>query len=240
MDQALQTLLAQGREAYQAGELDRAEPLLREASGKGAFADVQNMLGVIYHRRGRYEAAQGCFEEALRMNAAYTDAALNLAVTYNELGKYDEAKRVYEQALGRAKDSPHHLDSFARGKIANLHAAVGDAYLSVSMLEEASREYRLALDLSPSFADLRTRLASTYRDMGRLEDAVVEFDRVRKQNPNYVPARLHLGLTLYALDKKDEAAREWQEVLKIDPENRSARTYLHMVRAATPPPMPRR
>lgn len=229
MEDTLRTLLYQAREAYNSGDYDVAEPLLRQAAGAGAFADVQNMLGVIYHRRTRYETARGCFEEALRVNPAYTDAALNLAVTYNEMGMYDEARRVYDGALARTRSSPGHLDQFARGKIANLHAAVGDAYASIGLLEHAAREYRAALDLAPHFADIRTRLGSSYRDMGRLEDAVIEFGRVRQQNPSFAPARLHLGLTLCALGRNDDAAREWLEVLKMDPDNRSAKTYLHMI-----------
>ncbi len=32
------------------------------------FADVQNMLGVIYHERGQFARAQRCFEQALQLN----------------------------------------------------------------------------------------------------------------------------------------------------------------------------
>ncbi|MCK5796617.1 MAG: tetratricopeptide repeat protein, partial [Deltaproteobacteria bacterium] len=78
--------LIKGREHYENHEFLQAEALLTQVvQDDNDFADVYNMLGVIYHDQGRFRQAQTSFERALEINPAYTEAALNLAVTYNEL-----------------------------------------------------------------------------------------------------------------------------------------------------------
>ncbi|HEY7956347.1 MAG TPA: tetratricopeptide repeat protein, partial [Polyangia bacterium] len=191
MDDRLRQLMHLAREHYESHEYDKAEPLLlqivREHRG---FADMFNMLGVIHHGQGRFTQAQEMFEDALKINPGYTEAALNLAVTYNDLGKYKEAREVYAQAIATTCAQPSKLDPFARGKIANMHARTADAYTGVGMFEEAAREYRKALDLCPTFIDIRTKLASTLRDMGDKEAAVQEYLQVKQQSPQYLPARV--------------------------------------------------
>jgi tetratricopeptide (TPR) repeat protein len=187
------------------------------------------MLGVIYHQEGRLSEAEAMFQEALRINPAYTEAALNLAVTCNDLGKYREAKEVYQRAMARSRNAPRHLDPFAKGKIANMHAEVGAAYHAVGLYEDAVGEYQRALALCPGFVDIRTRLGSTLREMGKVDEAIREFEQVRGENPRFVTARLNLGLAYYAAGRRPEAAAEWREVLTLAPGHKSAEMYLTMV-----------
>ena len=231
MDDRLRELLNRGREHYLAREYDRAERCLSElAREQLAYADVYDMLGVIYHQQGRLIDAETVFKEALRINPAYTEAALNLAVTLNDLGKYREAKEIYEGAMAASKNSPRHLDPFAKGKIANMHADIGAAYHAVGLFEDAVREYERALALCPKFVDIRTKLGATFREMGNIVAAVREFERVKAENPKFAGGRLHLGLSYYAQGRRDEAAQEWQQVLAMAPDNKSAQMYLAMVR----------
>ncbi|HEX3694587.1 MAG TPA: tetratricopeptide repeat protein [Polyangia bacterium] len=231
MDDSTRELLTRGREHYTAREYDKAEALLsRLARERLAYADVYQMLGVIYHQQGRLSDAESMFQEALRINPGYTEAALNLAVTYNDLGKYREAKDIYQSAMAASRNAPRSLDPFAKGKIANMHADVGSAYHGVGLFADAVREYERALTLCPGFVDIRTRLGATYREMGDLEAAVREFERVRAENPNFANGRLHLGLSYYAQGRLPEAAREWEQVLVLAPHNRSAAMYLAMIR----------
>jgi tetratricopeptide (TPR) repeat protein len=240
MDERTRDLLTRGRDHYTAREYDKAERYLSQlAQEQLAYADVYDMLGVIYHQQGRLSDAEAMFQEALRINPAYTEAALNLAVTFNDLGKYREAKDIYQQAMTASRNSPRQLDPFAKGKIANMHAEVGAAYHGVGLYEDAAREYERALALCPTFVDIRTKLGTTLREMGNIQSAIAEFERVRAENPRFTTARLHLGLSYYAMGRNAEAAVEWEQVLALAPDNRSAHMYLAMINQPETAPVAR-
>jgi tetratricopeptide (TPR) repeat protein len=229
MDKETLMRLERGREYYANREYEKAEPyLLKVAETETGFADVMNMLGVIYHDRGQVSAARDYFEKAIALNPRYTEAALNLAVTYNEQGLYDEARRVHERATAQTAEGKQ-IEPFARGKLSNMHADLGQAYAELNMYDKAISEYREALDLSPGFADVRTRLGQLLKDCGRLDDAQTQFERVKRDRSGYVPARISLGATHFAKNDKLAARKEWAEVIALDPENRTARMYLRMV-----------
>jgi tetratricopeptide (TPR) repeat protein len=231
MDEALRRRITLGREHYRARDYDAAEKILVEvlASHTG-FADIYNMLGVIWHDRGKLAEAKEAFEQALRLNPAYTEAALNLSVTYNDLGLYPQAREVYTKVIQRARSAPRSLDPFVKGKLANMHADLGAAYAESGLYPEAVREYGKALELCPAFVDLRTRLAAVYRDMGDAAAAVRELDIVKTMQPRYVPARLALGTALFTLGRRDDAIREWEAARELEPDNKPARLYLGMAR----------
>jgi tetratricopeptide (TPR) repeat protein len=232
MDDTLKQALALGRGYYLKKEYALAEQYLTEVVEQNqSFADVYNMLGVIYHDQGQYQKAQRAFEAALRINPGYTDAALNLAVTYNDTGRYKDAQDTYRHALSRSGASQGKLDRFVAGKLANMYADIGDVFLSAGMFLEAVTEFRRALVLGPGFVDIRVRLAVALRDSGERDAAIAEFEQVVRQNPNYVPARLNLGLSLLAAGRKEEAAKHWEAVLAISPGNRNAEMYLQLAEA---------
>jgi tetratricopeptide (TPR) repeat protein len=229
MDDVLKELLTLGRSYYQRKEYARAEQYLTQVVEQNqSFADVYNMLGVIYHDQGQYQKAQRAFEAALRINPGYTDAALNLAITYNDTGKYKEAQEAYQQALHHSGAASGKLDSFVQGKLANMHAEIGDVYASAGMHAEAVTEYQRALALRPGFVDIRAQLAAAFRDAGNREQAIAEYEEIVRQNPSYIPARLNLGLSLYAAGRKEEAAEQWRAVLELSPGNRNADTYMKL------------
>jgi len=231
MDEALSQLLTLGRGCFQQKQYAEAEKYLAQFVEKNqGFADVYNMLGLIYHEQGQFARAQRSFEAALRLNPGYTEAALNLAVIYNDLGKYKEAKDVYQDALQRQREAPGQIDPFVRGKIANMYAEIGDAYASAGLQREAVGEYRRALDLGPQFVDVRLKLGNALRDLGDLEGALAQFEEMVRINPNFLPGQVAYGIALLSAGKRAEAIKIWEAVLAKDPQNRSAAMYLNLVR----------
>lgn len=241
VDDKLKQAIALGREHYDKREYDKAEHYLLKviAQGGNRFADVHNMMGVIHHDKGRLEEAREEFKRALDKNPSYTEAALNLAVTYNDLGEYDKAHAVYRNALVRDARGPNEVDGFAKGKIANLHAELAQAYLDIGMPNEAVQEYRDAIRLCPQFADLRVKLANVYRQMNDLPASRYELEEALRVKPQFNPARVAMGVLLLVSGQRQRALEQWEEVLKLEPENKTALMYLRMAKhpsAATDPP----
>lgn len=246
MDEKLKQAIALGREHYAKREYDKAERHLKRVveSGEYTFPDVLNMLGVIQHDRGCLEEARDAFRRALEVNPHYTEAALNLAVTCNDLGDYDQAQNVYHNALHRSSQGPGPGDNFARGKIANLHAEVAQAYLDIGMPYEAIEQYRNAIRLCPRFADLRVKLAEIYQQQGDFVAAKYELMEATHSRPEYTRARIALGVVLLVTGQREQAMREWEKALEQDPQARAAEMYLRMAqdaanfRPSAPPPEP--
>jgi tetratricopeptide (TPR) repeat protein len=232
MEPEIRVHLNAGREHYLASEYAHAiEHLSKVLEQHDGFADVHNMLGVSQQQLGQLDDAVGNFERAVELNPAYTEAALNLAVCYNELGRYDEAKRIYERAAASRESragAVENLDGFVRGKLANLHRDLGLAYEAAGMLDHAIEQLRQALELCPTFVDIRTKLATTLRDAGHIDEAIDELIAVRDAKPEFVTGRIHLGVTLWTAGRKREAKAEWEAALEHDPQNTRVPMYLRM------------
>ena len=234
MNERVKQLLVLGREHYEKREFEKAEQMLRMVlEEEDRYADVHDMLGVIAHSRGNFLVAERHFERALELNPAYTEAALNLAVTYNDRGKYEKAREVYS----RIKVGPHGtsqgLDPFARGKIANMHAEVGQAYHDAGLVREAITEYEKATVLCPHFADLQTKLGTLLRELGDFAGARTRYEAALQSKPTYVPARLQLGVILLSLGDTSGAEEQWRHVVTLEPESSQAKMYLRMLERRT-------
>lgn len=229
MDKVTASLLKKGRHHYASRDFDKAEAYLSKVAEAGVqYADVFNMLGVIYHGRGQMALAQDWFEKALAINPSYIEAALNLAVTYNDVGQYEKAKILYTQITRFRKETGLQIEPVARGKLANMHANLGRAYTEVGDMVSAVAQFRQALALCPTYVDIRTMLGQALRDAGDLEAACEEFERAKVQKPGFLPARISLGMTYLALGDRELARRELKAVLELDSENVNANMYLQI------------
>lgn len=241
MNERVKQLLVLGREHYAKREFEKAEQMLRMVlEEEDRYADVHDMLGVIAHSRGNFLVAERHFERALELNPAYTEAALNLAVTYNDRGKYEKAREVYSRIKVGPAGTAQGLDPFARGKIANMHADLAQAYADAGLPREAIREYERAVSLCPHFADLQVKLGTLFREVNDLPAARLHYEAALQAKPGYVPARLQLGVTLLSLGDPAAAEAHWREVIAAEPENSQAKMYLRMLERTktSQPPQP--
>ncbi len=219
-------LYQEGKRHFDSKHYVRAEQCFLKLVRMGShYADVLNMLGIIYHMEEKFNNAIECFQEALKINPRYTEAVLNLAVLYNDLGKYPQAKALYE-GLQQNKKVKNEIDPILKGKIANRHAELGDTYRGVGQYGSAIEEYKKALQLCPNFVDIHTKLGIAYRENNQKELSVKELSQTVKSAPEYLPARIQLGLSYYTQKAVPKALKEWDEVLKRDPKNSAAQMYL--------------
>jgi len=230
MDKGWQHNYDLGKKAFEERHFDKAlQYLERVASEKTNFADVFNMLGLIYYGQSRFEDAIRSFQNALKINPSYTEVSLNLSVVYNELGQFEKSSEVYAGAKEARKETESYLDPFVKGKLSNMHASIASVYKELGLYSEAAGEYKKALSLSPDFVDIRTSLGVVYRDMADFASAIKELEAALKTSPEYPAARIQLGLTYYAMGQHEKAKTEWLKVLRANPEDRLAQMYMNLL-----------
>jgi tetratricopeptide (TPR) repeat protein len=224
-----------GRQRWERGDREGAlRALERFLETRRDFADVHYMVGTLHEQADDLAAAAESLREALRQNPGYAEAMVALASIYERLGEFSRARALAERVAQLALPSAGALDATTRGKLANLEAALADAYRDAGALSDAVEAYRKALDRCPTFHDIRYRLGIALREAGFPDRALAEFARVRRANPDLLDAAVQTGLTLYTLGRSEEAIAEWRGVLEHDRTREDARMYLRMVARAQP------
>ena len=193
------------------------------------FADVHYMVGLVHERRGDLEAASTSLERAVEINPSYAEAVVALASVYEQRGLFERSREIAEELSPLVGPTAGKLDATTRGKLANLHAGLGDAYREVGDRREAIEAYRKALDRCPGFHDIRHKLGIALREAGLPSQAIGEFRRILRANSGYLESAVQLGLTYYTLGRIRQAVAEWESVLERDPSRDDAQMYIRMV-----------
>lgn len=90
---------------------------------------------------------------------------------------------------------------------------LGQIFESIDRLEEAERQYRLALELDPLVPKAHNNLGVVLMALGRRADAVVMFERERALHPGNPDAHYNLGLVRRAEGRLDEAIALWERAI---------------------------
>lgn len=229
MEPDIRYLIDQGKQFFKNQAYRKAETIfLKLIGGQHEFADVCNMLGVIYHQTGQFSKAISFFQRALKINPNYTEALLNLSVLHNDLGEYKAARQLLAKSKKNLERSGDKIDPFVKGKLANKHAEMGDLYRGVGLYERAVREFNTALGLAPHYCDIRYRMAVCLREEGKKQEALKEFQKIIREKPAYIDAQIQIGITLFSQGKKKEARQIWTKLAKINPKHQLVRLYLRL------------
>src|SRR5712664_606427 len=172
MDVSPERLVEQANERFQLQDYYGAIHLLEEVIASGrAFADAHHLLGLSYSLAGQPDKALSQFDRALGLNPNYVEALIHRALVLNELGREDEAIACLTRAGSVGGEARQGFPAHVAAKLANQHAALGDAYYEAGGMVEAIEEYQAALSLGPAFHDLRYKLGRLLLEAGRVLDA---------------------------------------------------------------------
>src|SRR5215203_1367987 len=114
------------------------------------------------------------------------------------------------------------------------HLANGEAYLKDSKFQEASLEFRNALQIDEKLAAAHWGLARAFEGLERALEAVTELERTVSLDPNNLEARIKLG-NLYIIGGRGRpeaisaAERLAKEILAKDPNNIEGRILMGTV-----------
>jgi hypothetical protein len=130
------------------------------------------------------------------------------AVTWTYAGVYRDRDSLSEAAVSSSPGLA----------LAHLHR--GDFYYQTKHdVEDAEREYRLAIDLDAHELVVHNNLGVLLMEQKQFSEAEALFRQELALNPYYAPAHYNLGIALRNMRRVDEAAKEWERALDNDPDH---------------------
>jgi tetratricopeptide (TPR) repeat protein len=218
------------RERFAARDYPGAALLVASAirSGQG-YADAHHLLGLCYALMEKGEDALRAFDAALGLNPRYVEAHLNRAIVLGDLGRATEARTAIERAHDFGGPDATGFPTMVADRLANMHADLGRAYREAADLGSAANQFEAALQLRPSFLDLRIELARTRIDLGEPEVAARDLDQVLVENPVSLDAMLLRGLAAYLAGDLEQAKSVWERAAESHPDEPRLETYRSML-----------
>ncbi|MBM4186458.1 MAG: tetratricopeptide repeat protein [Gemmatimonadetes bacterium] len=229
MNVSTEHLLQQAHERFAVQDYYGTIHLVDEIIESGRrFADVYHLRGLALSLLGQPDRALEDFDRALGVNSRYIDALVHRGVILVELGRTAEADASFQRAAALGQVGANGFSRPVSGRLANLHATLGDAYAEVGAADDAIREYQRAVHLGPDFHDLRYRLARLLIESGRPLETREELERIVAVQPAFLDAQAALGLAHYLSGDATGAQEIWSRCLKQRPGHARVGAYLAM------------
>jgi len=205
--QRVAELNAEARAAREAGDLDKAMQLFRQALELDqANADAALGVGDIHETTGDYEQAAQAYETARDADPTNYTANYKLGLMYHLLNRLREAVRTYLAAL---TINPSSIE-------ANLNLAT--AYLQLNQPQLALPYARHAVELDPDNQSARVNLGAIYAALGRHENALQQYRAASEISDEFSS---HIALNLAGAELKvgspAKAARLLNTLAEQDP-----------------------
>ncbi len=195
-----------GVAAYQTGNLEESERILRRAAeAHPKEARIANTLGVVVAKQGRPSDALECYRQAAAADPHYPQPQINIGNLLCRMGRVDEGLAAYQGALA--------LDSNS----AEIHFNIGNALRALSRPDEAMESFRRAQALAPTLAAAKINLGILLTQENRLEEALEVLAAAAAQAPDLAEAQLALGDVLKRQRRWQESGAAYLRALEIDP-----------------------
>lgn len=109
------------------------------------------------------------------------------------------------------------------------HNDLGESYLKLMKLDEAEKEFKIALETDRVYSMGPVLFGDVYTDAERYKNKIADFNKVIEQNNEFARSHNNLGAVWLSEKKYELARKEYQEALKINPKYAQAHNGLGML-----------
>ena len=207
MNPQLQLMLQQAIQAFQSGNFDGADLIL-----KGLLQNDINSANTIfeiainYAENGRVKDALEIFE-CLKISVKNeVQIPYNLGCLYITQGNYQSAYKNFYEALAI---SPNDIAA-----LVNCASALHE----INRFEEAISYFDIALSLESTYAQAWCNKGNTLRALKRFDDAIAHYDKALSLKPDDHDAWSNKGNAMHELKRYYEAIAHYDKALTLKPD----------------------
>jgi len=199
-------------------KLTQPEKVRLAATHSVSAAAYQDYLMGHQYRETNPGNAVAYFEKAIQEQSDYAAAYAEMAEAYISLGQPWGAGIPPREALSQAK--------MAANRALELDESVGEAHLALARVlvlhdwswQQAEKEYRRALELSPQSDRAHFYFAEYLQVMGRNDEGIAQSREAIALDPLDPSALGELGFHFYTARRYEEAIQAFQDALKVEPD----------------------
>ncbi len=241
MNPHLQAMLKQAIQAFQSGNLERADLILREILQNDInSADAVFNLGIAYAESNRLIEALAIFDCLQLYKDDDVRIPYNLGLIYSLQGEHQLALAAYDLAL---KIKPDDIDTLVNkgstyNDIKNYSLALevldkaiqlrpdipeawsnkGIALNNLSLYLESIDAYNEAIKLAPNYHEAWSNKSVPFNKLKRFLEASEACNKALSLKPDYAEGWLNKGVTLNELKRYDEAITHYDKALSLKPD----------------------
>ena len=153
------------------------------------------------------------FHAGARLNAGSWRTALILTLAVAALGAVTLLRNdLWADNIRLWKDVAEKSPNKARA-----HINLGHAYREAGLLDEALKEYAVAIKIEPRNHVLLNNMGVAYLMLGQPDMAMPRIKGSLALNPGYEDAHNSLGYAYFLMDRNDEAIAEFKKALRLRP-----------------------
>jgi len=221
--QSGEELFVRGQYAQAAAEIERLPDLDKSAS-------ALNLLGMSYHRLGRFVEAEATYERAIKAEPGLPAPRNNLGALFYSQRKFSDADREFRRAADRDAESTVLTENLHRSRFARDNARdareVADqvAVLRPLLLEPAPETLSHYLAVVSVMPPARAQEAASHMTRADIfvarkmfEDAVIEYKRALAIDRYDSAGVNRLGIAYHNLHKYRESEQQYREALRLRP-----------------------
>lgn len=163
------------------------------------------------------------FRRALELDPSYAPAFEGMAECYWGLSSvYYSPTEVMPKAKWAAQKAIELDDT--QGEAHGLLGVVSSQF--EFSREEATRQFRRALDLKPSDAQIHLWYSMHLAELGRFDAALSESEQAQKLDPVSPFVNAYLGVTLFFARRYDQLIQRMRPLIEMDPNQQQAHAFL--------------
>jgi len=211
MNQQFQLMLGQAIEAFQSGNTQSAEIILKrllQVDSKNIPA--LHILGLIRASQDNHLEAVKFLKKAAALEPSDPSLQYNLAKALSSSGNEKEALIHHQRAVKFMPQNPEAWLNY------------GKSLLALNRNEEAVNTLNHALQINAQYPQALLNKAIALRNLQKGDEALVLIDQALSLQPEFYEGWLNKAITLKVLKRTDEALACFDRAIKISPEKKDA------------------
>ena len=207
MNPQLQIMLQQAIQAFQGGNFDRADSILK----KVLQADSKNLpalhvLGLIKASQEKYQEAADLLKRAVRLDPNEPSIRYNLAKALVDSGLSEESIPHHQKAVELMPQNPEAWLNY------------GKALSHLGRDDEALLAYDKALTINPEYKEAWLNKSKALLVLGQHEDSLSYCEKIIGVEPNNHETWLDKSYSLFGLKMFEEALLSCDRAIEIKPD----------------------